>query len=84
MEFNCEGQNGGNNGGIMMYNYSLDHTELCGQFFVLTRCQILNIITNFQTLLSQGYYSIFSRKLPLKSKCIAFINWPRIKLFCKL
>ena len=36
MEFNCEGQNGGNNGGIMMYNYGVDHRELCGQFFVLT------------------------------------------------
>ena len=35
MEFNCEGQNGGNNGGIMMYNYDLDHRELCGQVFVL-------------------------------------------------
>ena len=33
MEFNCEGQNEGNNGGIMMYNYALDHRELGGQFF---------------------------------------------------
>ena len=31
--FNCEGQNGGNNGGIMMYNYDLDHRELGEQFF---------------------------------------------------
>ena len=37
MEFNCECQNGGNNGGVMMYNYVVDHRELCGQFFVLTR-----------------------------------------------
>ena len=36
VEFNCEGQNGGNNGGTMMYNYGLDHRELCGQFLVLT------------------------------------------------
>ena len=36
MEFNCEGKNGGNNGGIVMYNYGLDHGELHGQFFVLT------------------------------------------------
>ena len=36
MEFNYEGNNRGNNGGIMMYNYGLDHRELCGQFFVLT------------------------------------------------
>ena len=36
MEFSCEGQNGGNNGGIMMYNYGVDHRELCGQFLVLT------------------------------------------------
>ena len=36
MEFSCEGQNGGNNGGIMMYNYGLDHRELCGQFLVLS------------------------------------------------
>ena len=35
MEFNCEGQNGGNNGGIILYNYGLDHRELCGQFLVL-------------------------------------------------
>ena len=37
MEFNCEGKNGGNNDGIMMYTYGVDHIELCGQFFVLTR-----------------------------------------------
>ena len=36
MEFNYEGKNGGNNGGIMMYNYGLDHRELCVQFLVLT------------------------------------------------
>ena len=35
MEFNCEGKNGGNNGGTMMYNYGLDHRELCGNFLVL-------------------------------------------------
>ena len=35
MGFNCEGQNGGNNGGIMMYTYGVDHRELGGQFFVL-------------------------------------------------
>ena len=33
---NCECQNRGNKGGIMMYNYGLDHIDLCGQFFVLT------------------------------------------------
>ena len=33
--FSCEGQNGGNNGGTMMYNYGLDHRELCGKFLVL-------------------------------------------------
>ena len=36
MEFNCEGKNGGNNGGIMMYNYGLDHREIGEQFLVLT------------------------------------------------
>ena len=36
MEFNYEGQNGGNNGGLVMYNYGLHHIELCGQFLVLT------------------------------------------------
>ena len=36
MEFNCEGQNRGNNGGIMMYNYGLDNRELGEQFLVLT------------------------------------------------
>ena len=37
MEFNCEGQNGGENGGFMMYNDGLDHIDLCAQFLVLTR-----------------------------------------------
>ena len=36
MEFSCEDQNEGNNGGIMMYDYGLDHRELSEQFFVLT------------------------------------------------
>ena len=36
MEFNCEGQNRENNGGIMMYNYGLDHRNICGHFLVLT------------------------------------------------
>ena len=36
MDFNCEGQNEENNGGIMMYNYGLDHKRLCGQILVLT------------------------------------------------
>ena len=37
MEFSCEGQNGGNNGGMMrMCNHGLDHRELRGQFLVLT------------------------------------------------
>ena len=26
---------GGNNDGIMMYNYGVDHREMCGQFCVL-------------------------------------------------
>ena len=29
-------KNGGNNDGIMMYNYGVDHRDLCGQCFVLT------------------------------------------------
>ena len=33
VEFNCEGQNQGNNGGIMMYNYGLDHGGIGEQFF---------------------------------------------------
>ena len=41
MEFNCEGQNEGNNGGTMMYNYVLDHRELCGQILVLTDCPLM-------------------------------------------
>ena len=36
MEFNCEGQNGGDNGGIMMYNYGLDDGDLVEHFLVLT------------------------------------------------
>ena len=34
--FSCESQNGGNNGGNMMYHYGLDHGELGKQFLVLT------------------------------------------------
>ena len=41
MEFNCEGQNEGNNGGTIMYNYGLDYRELCGQFLVLTYCALM-------------------------------------------
>ena len=33
-------KNGGNNDGIMMYNYGVDHRELCGQIFVLTKSLI--------------------------------------------
>ena len=36
VDFNCEGQNEGNNGEIMMYNYGLDHKKLRGQLLVLT------------------------------------------------
>ena len=36
VKFNCEGQNEGNNGGIMMYNYGLDHRKLGENFLVLT------------------------------------------------
>ena len=31
--FSCEGQNGGNNGGNMMYNYGLDCRDL-GEYWV--------------------------------------------------
>ena len=34
--FSCECQNGGNDGGNMMYEYGLDHGELGEHFFVLT------------------------------------------------
>ena len=33
--FSCKGQNGGNNGGIMMYKYGLDHRDIGEQFLVL-------------------------------------------------
>ena len=39
--FSCEGQNGENNGGNMMYDYGLDHGELGEQFFVLTDCPLM-------------------------------------------
>ena len=39
--FSCEGQNGGNNGGIMMYNYGLERRELGEQFLVLTDCPLI-------------------------------------------
>ena len=41
VEFNCEGQNEGNNGGIMMYNYGLDLRELDEQFLVLIDCPLM-------------------------------------------
>ena len=44
MEFNCEGQNGGNNGETMMYNYGLDHRYICGKFLVLTIWMILWVV----------------------------------------
>ena len=31
--FNCEGKNGGNNGGVMMYNYVLNHGDLGEHFW---------------------------------------------------
>ena len=34
--FSCECQNGGNNGGNMMYNYGLDYGEISEHFFMLT------------------------------------------------
>ena len=36
--FSCEGQNRGNNGRNMMYNYVLDNGELGEHFLVLTDC----------------------------------------------
>ena len=39
--FSYEGQNGGYNGGIMMYNYGLDHRELGEQFLLLTHCPLM-------------------------------------------
>ena len=36
VESSYEGQNGGNNGGNMMYNYGLDHGDLGEHFVVLT------------------------------------------------
>ena len=41
MEFNCEDQNEGNNGGIMMYTYGLDHGELGEHFLVLTNSPLM-------------------------------------------
>ena len=32
-DFSCEGQNVGNNGGIMMYNYGLEHKDIGEHFF---------------------------------------------------
>ena len=46
MEFNCEAQYGGNNGGIMMHNYGLEHGEICGQFLVLKYVFEQNYVNN--------------------------------------
>ena len=62
MEFNYEGLNERNNGGIMMYNYGLDHRELCRQLFVLRLPKILvveqsmnqNPITSWTKLVEQA------------------------------
>ena len=40
-KYNCEGQNGGNNCGNMMYDYGLDHGELDEHFFVLPDCPLM-------------------------------------------
>ena len=51
--FSCRVQNGGNNGGNMMYNYGLDHKELSEIFLVLTAymVQYLNIKSPNQNIL---------------------------------
>ena len=41
VEFSCENQNEWNNGRIMMYNYGVDHKELCGQYFVLRQSYMI-------------------------------------------
>ena len=41
MDYNCEGQNGGNHDGIMMYNYGLDHRDPGEQFLVLTTVEVI-------------------------------------------
>ena len=38
--FSCEGQNGGNNGGNMTYDYGLDHGKLGEHFLVLTKHEL--------------------------------------------
>ena len=40
--FICEGKNGGNNGGNMMYSYGLDHRRLGEFFLVLTDCPLMS------------------------------------------
>ena len=39
--FSCEGKNGGNNSGIRMSNYGLDHRDPGDQFSVLTDCPLI-------------------------------------------
>ena len=52
-KYNCEGQNGGNNDGKMMYDYGLDNGELSEHFFVA--------LVPFNLLTSSCYsYMIFS------------------------
>ena len=60
MEFNYEGQNEGNNGGIMMYNIGLYHRDLSGQFFVLIVPPIRDFIDLFGHVKSCGKTSIVS------------------------
>ena len=39
--YDYEGQNGGNNGGNMMYDHGLDHGDLGERFLVLTDCPLM-------------------------------------------
>ena len=56
MEFNCECQNEGNNGGIVMYNYGFDHRELGEQFLVLKKTIHLRLFLMTLTVTTAEWY----------------------------
>ena len=56
--FYCEGQNGGNDDGNMIYDYGLDHGELGEHFLVLKHLSNVYDFTHFK-----GIHIFFSTNL---------------------
>ena len=77
--FNCEVQNEWNNGGTMMYNYGLDHREICGNFLVLTGFSVMcegrrSLYCSRETRGNHGRVGISSFELQWLLICITSQN----------